>query len=98
MLGCSFSRLSRPRQSLVRTYIEDIKTDTILHAIQRPPSNLHFYPVVAYSEINSPSRPAGQHLVISELVVVGGVLGSLVVHSVAYVAQDDRLFVPILKT
>ena len=25
----SFSRLSRPQRSLVRTYIEDIKTDTI---------------------------------------------------------------------
>ena len=66
---------------LVCTYIDD-KT-TILHAIRTPPSNLYSYYVVAYSELNSPSRPAGLYLVISELVVVVGVLGSLVVRSVA---------------
>ena len=45
LLGCSISRLSRPRRSLVRSYIEDTKTDTILYAIRQPPSNLHSYPV-----------------------------------------------------
>ena len=75
LFGCSFSGLSRPRRSLVRSCIEDIKTDTIPYAIRPPPSNLHSYPVDAHSKLNSLSRPAGQHLVVSELAVVGGVLG-----------------------
>ena len=45
LCGCSISRLSRPRRYLVRSYNENIKTDTILYAIRPPPSNLHSYPV-----------------------------------------------------
>ena len=33
------------RRSFVRTFVDDIKTDTILYAIRPPPSNLHSYPV-----------------------------------------------------
>ena len=67
--------LKSPRRSLVRSYIEDIKIDTILYAIRPLPSNLDSFLRIAYSELNSPFRPAGQHLVVSELAVVGGVLG-----------------------
>ena len=45
LFGCSISRLSRPRRSLVRSYIEETKTDTILYAIRPPPCTLHSYPV-----------------------------------------------------
>ena len=75
LFGYSFSRLRRPRRSLVRSCIGDIKVDAILYAILPPPSNLHSSLWIAYSELNSPSRPAGQPLVISELAVVGGILG-----------------------
>ena len=73
--------LKTPTTMLVRTYIDD--QTTILHAIRTPPSNLYSHSVVAYCELNSPSRPEGLYLVISELVVVVGVPGSLVVRSVA---------------
>ena len=36
--------LKAPITTLVRTYIE-VRTDTFLHAIRPPPSNLHSYPV-----------------------------------------------------
>ena len=62
--------LKSPTATLVRIFIED-KT-TMLHAIRPPPSNLHSFPV--NSELNSPSRPAWQHLVVSELAVVSGYL------------------------
>ena len=52
VLGCwtfvqslKSSHSSCTRRSLVRTYIDDIKTDTILYAIRPPPPNLHSYPV-----------------------------------------------------
>ena len=54
----SFSRLSRPRRSVVSTYIEDIKT------ILCTPSDHHLPPSVptlwiAYSELSSPFWPSG---------------------------------------
>ena len=39
-----------------------------------------------------------QRFVVSELAVLGGVLGWLVFGSVTQVAHDDRLFAPLLKT
>ena len=73
MFGCSFSRLSHPRRSVVRTYIEDIKTLFCTPSNHHPPTSIPTL-WIAYSELNSPSLPAGQHHVVSKLAVVGGSL------------------------
>ena len=99
MVERSFSHSSRPRRSHVRTYIEYIKTDTILHAIRPPPFNLHSYPVDIIKLVKLTvfaGRIRG--FVVPELAVVGGVRVSLDVRSVSQVANNDGLFVPILKT
>ena len=85
VLGCLVARSVAEVADDNRLFIPILKTktDTILHAIRPPPSNLHSFP--ENIELNSPSRPAGQHLVVSELAVVGLVLGCLKVRSVTYV-------------
>ena len=97
LFGRSFSRLCHPRRSVVRTYIEEIKTLFCTPSNQHLPTSIPTL-WIAYSELSSPFWPAGS--AVCRTRAGGSQLGVwLFGCSFSRLSRhDDRLFVPISKT